>query len=101
MVRPAAAEAAPMAKARRLRLTCVSIVMASHSLAGGALDSEHNALLAAAAAEVGIHLLADLGLGRIGFVGQERGRLHDHAVGAVAALQRLLSDEGRLHGMRL
>ena len=67
MVRPASAEAAPMAKARRL--TSISgrvVVMASHSLAGGALDGAHDALLAAAAAQVGVHALADLRLGRVG-----------------------------------
>ena len=39
----------------------------------------------------------------LGFVlrGEQRGRLHDHAVDAVAALRRLLVDEGRLHRVRL
>src|SRR5262245_30754539 len=97
MVRPASAEAAPMAKARRLTSTSERIVvMASHSLPGGALDGADDPLLAAAATQVGVHVLADLRLGGIGFLGEQGGPLHDHAAGAVAALQRLLGDEGSL-----
>ena len=62
MVRPATAETAPMPKARRLRVMSVLIVMASHSPAGGALHGANDALLAAAAAQVGVHVLADLRL---------------------------------------
>ena len=38
-----------------------------------------------------------LRLGRFFGPGEERGRLHDHAVDAVAALRRLFLDEGALH----
>ena len=96
MVRPATAEAAPMPKARRLR---VDVGADRHGVtlpAGGALDGANDALLAAAAAQVGVHVLADLRLGRVGRLGQQGRRLHDHAVGAIAALQRLLGDESRL-----
>ena len=40
-------------------------------------------------------------LARLLVLGQERRRLHDHAVDAVAALRGLLVDEGLLHRMRL
>ena len=36
-----------------------------------------------------------------GFRGEEGGRLHDHAVDAVAALHRLLLDEGALHRVQI
>ena len=53
-----------------------------------------------AAAEIVCERLLDFRLGRLLVGGEERGRLHDHAVDAVAALRRLLFDEGFLHGMR-
>ena len=43
----------------------------------------------------------DLALARLLVRGQERRRLHDHAVDAVAALRGLLVDECLLHRMRL
>src|SRR5437016_9295984 len=43
---------------------------------------------------------ADLFFSRIARRLQERGRLHDHAVDAVAALHRLLGDERPLERMR-
>src|SRR2546421_2485508 len=100
MVRPASAEAAPMPKARRLRSVSAAIFMASHSPASGPLHGANDALLAAAAAQVGVQVLADLRLAGVGLGGEQRGGFHDHAVGAIAALQGLLGDEGGLQGMR-
>jgi len=45
--------------------------------------------------------LLDLGFGRLLLVVQERGRRHDPAVDAVAALRHLLFDVGGLQGVRL
>ncbi len=74
---------------------------ASLRRAGRAHDRPDDAGMGAAAAEVVGERLLDLRLGRLLVVGEERGGLHDHAVDAVAALHRLLLDEGALHRMRL
>ena len=55
---------------------------------------------AAAAFEAG-EPVADLPLRRVRRFRQQRGRGHDPAVEAIAALRHLLGDEGRLHLVRL
>jgi hypothetical protein len=53
-----------------------------------------------AAAEDAGHCLLNLGAGRLRILIEEGLRREDHAVQAVAALRRLLLDEGALDGMR-
>ena len=53
--------------------------------------------MGAAFAQVAGKCLSDLVLGRALCCREERGRLHDHAVDAVAALRRLFVDECLLH----
>ncbi len=55
----------------------------------------------AAAAEIVLQCFLDLGFGRPRVLAEEGGGFHDHAVDAVAALGRLLLDEGALHRVRL
>ena len=54
-----------------------------------------------ATAEMSIERVADLGIGRIGVLRQQRRRRDDHPARAIAALERLLGDEGGLHRVRL
>ena len=69
--------------------------------AGRALDGAHDTHMRAAAAEIVGERLLDVGIARLLVRAQQRRRLHDHAVDAVAALRRLLVDKGLLHRMRL
>src|SRR5258707_3698377 len=55
----------------------------------------------AAAAFEAAERRADLGVTRMRIAGEERGRRHDPAIDAVAALRHLLVDIGLLHLMRL
>ena len=71
------------------------------SLSRGALDGAHDAGMGAAAAEIVGERVLDVALAWLLVLGEERRRLHDHAVDAVAALRGLLVDEGLLHRMRL
>src|SRR4029077_3793342 len=68
-----------------------------------ALDGADDARMRAAAAQiVGEHLLDLRRAWPLAFVGVEKGgRLHDHAVDAVAALDGLLVDKGLLQRMRV
>src|SRR5262245_13344413 len=63
------------------------------------LDRAHNALIGAAAAEIGAHVLDDLIARRLGLLLQEIGRAHDLAGLAVAALRHALGKPGLLQGM--
>ena len=65
------------------------------------LHRAQDPIVRAAAAEMTVERLADLGIGRIGVLRQQRRRRHDHPARAVAALERLLGDERGLHRMRL
>ena len=65
-------------------------------VAGGAAHGGEDAHVRAAAAEVGAHVLADLLVRGCRIASQQRLRAHDHAGDAVAALRRLLVDEGPL-----
>src|SRR2546430_2653543 len=66
-----------------------------------ALDRPDDAGMRPAAAEVVRQRAPDVALARLLVLGEEGGRLHDHAVDAVAALGGLLVDEGLLHAMQL
>jgi hypothetical protein len=55
----------------------------------------------AAAALQASQPVADVGLGGVRLVAQQRRRGHDPAVQAIAALRRLLMDEGRLQRVRV
>ena len=63
---------------------------------GGAHDRLLDARIGHAAAEIAVHMRDDFILGRIGILRQQRGRLHDLAGLAVAALRNLLGDPGLL-----
>src|SRR5262245_29874670 len=59
-----------------------------------------DAIVRAAAAEIAVEALAHLLLARPRIGIEQCLRAHDHAVGAVAALRRLLADEGALERVR-
>src|SRR5580704_2588874 len=65
----------------------------------GALDCAHNALVRAAAADVGAHVLDDLIPRWPGLLLEQVGRAHDLAGLAVAALRHALGKPGFLHGV--
>ncbi len=72
-------------------------MVASRSRVGRAHDSLDDARMRPAATEVVGERVLDLRLRRFPVLGEQRGRFHDHAVDTVAALRRLLLDEGALH----
>src|SRR5713101_88286 len=86
---------------RTSRLEAWMFMTAPPSRTRRAHDGFDNAGMSPAAAEIVGERIFDLRRGRLLGRGQERGRLHDHAVDAVAALHRLLLYEGALHGMEL
>ena len=67
---------------------------------GGAMHRAQDAHMGAAAAEIRLHLGADLLVGRLGISPQQRLRPHHHAGDAVAALRRLLFHESALDRRR-
>ena len=72
------------------------------SLAGrGALDGADDALMGAAAAEMPVERVDDLGARRLGVAVEQRLGGHDDAGQAVAALAGLLVEEGLLQRMQL
>src|SRR5262245_1118333 len=84
---------------RKSRREKVSIFMVMSSLGHhfrGALDRLDDARVGAAAAQVVGERGSDLFVARPLVPCQQLGRLHDHAVDAVAALHRLFLDEGLL-----
>src|SRR5262245_40868411 len=92
--RPASSAAASFG-ARKYRKGCML-----RDLLPRALNRRHDVRVGGAAAEVAAHLLAHLGVGGGAPLGQQRHRAHDLARRAVAALERVLGDEGGLHGMQ-
>src|SRR6266702_5156632 len=58
----------------------------SASLSAGGHHGLHHAHMRAAAAEIAVKLAAHLVVGRFGHAGQQAGRTHDPAVGAITAL---------------
>src|SRR5690349_8714804 len=65
-------------------------------LLGGAQHGRDHAHMAAAAAEISRQSGADIRLAGARVAAQQRGRRHDHAIGAITALRRGLGDEGGL-----
>src|ERR1044071_2708061 len=65
----------------------------------GALDSAYNPLVRAATADVGAHVLDDLGSRRLWLLLEQVGRAHDLAGLAVATLWHALGKPGLLHWM--
>jgi hypothetical protein len=55
----------------------------------------------AAPAQIPGERILDVGLARLAVFSKEGGRLHDHAVDAVAALHGLLLDEGALQRVQI
>src|SRR4051794_36411367 len=70
-----------------------SMVSLLRHLRGSRLDRFHDARIGAAAAEMAVHVLANLRFGRIGNLGKQFRRLDGLAVVAIAAVHRLLVDE--------
>src|SRR5215212_4533288 len=66
---------------------------------GRALDRANDALVGAAAADVGAHVLDDLGTRRLRFLLEQIGGAHDLAGLAVAALRYVFRKPGLLHRM--
>ena len=69
----------------------------SRFLAGGAVDGAADAHIGAAAADIACHGRVDVGSVGLGRSLQERGRRHDLAGLAIAALRHVLGDPGLLH----
>src|SRR3954447_3211842 len=63
----------------------------------GALDRAHDALISPAAADVGAHVLDDLGARRLRILLEQIGRAHDLAGLAIAALRYSVGKPGFLH----
>src|SRR5262249_50600678 len=70
-------------------------------LLGGVLDRLDDVDVAGAAAEVAGDRLADVGLGRIGVLREQRAAGHHHAWRAVAALEPVLLPEALLDRVEL
>src|SRR6185312_12620389 len=85
-------------KSRRVGLSWSSMSASRSDVGRGALHRAQDAHMGPAATEIVGERLLDLVLARILRLGEKGGRLHDHAVDAIAALHRLLVDEGLLHG---
>src|SRR6202171_1280617 len=65
----------------------------------GAMDGLADALVGAAAADVAAHGIVDIGVGGVGFLGEQRYCGHDLSGLAVAALRNVFFHPGLLHGM--
>src|SRR5687767_6758451 len=87
-------------KSRRENFSIFMVISPSRHHFGRALHRLDDARVRAAAAQVGCERLPDLILTRVPVRCEQRGGLHDHAVDAVAALHRLLLDEGLLQRVR-
>src|SRR6185437_6592640 len=70
-------------------------------LLAGPRDGAKDARMRAATAEIAGERLPHLAVAGLRIALQQGRRRHDHAVDAIAALRRLLVDEGLLDGMRL
>src|SRR4051794_26128176 len=68
---------------------------------GSALDRAHDAQVGAAAAQIVGERLLDVAVRGVAVPVEQLLGHHDHAIDAVAALHRLLVDEGLLDRMRL
>src|ERR1700687_485200 len=67
---------------------------------GSKLDGLHDARVAAAAAQMAIHRLANFAFTWLGVVRKQFGALDDHAIVTVAALRSLLFYKGLLQRMK-
>src|SRR3954452_2444391 len=93
-------EIAPETSAARRKLKGCMSNLRLHGLALRLADRSHDAGVGAAAADVAAHPLADLVVvARVPFVEQRPGRT-DLPRRAVAALEAVVADEGRLHRMQ-
>ena len=105
----------PLSRARREKAWAASVsvtmglmIAVAHGVAPGAfshaagreLDRLHDPRIGSAAAEMAVHVLPDLRIRGLRILRQELGRLHDHSADAVAAMGRLLVDEGLLQRMQ-
>src|SRR6476659_2020947 len=91
--------AAPIITSRRETGFSNALCAVMSRLPCRALDSTHNSLICAAAADIGAHVLDDLLAGWLGIVLEQIGRAHDLAGLAVAALRHSLGEPGLLHRM--
>src|SRR5581483_3224314 len=85
---------------RRARRENVKGAFMSASLPGGGEDRAHDPDMRAAAAEIALKLVADIGLAWFRIARDEAGSGHDHAACAIPALRHLFLDESRLQRMR-
>ena len=90
----------PLSRSRR-EGTKFLLMATSRRHVGGPFDRSDDARMRAAPAQIPGERILDVGLARLAVSGKEGGRLHDHAVDAVAALHRLLLDEGALQRLRI
>src|SRR5262249_21042642 len=99
---------APMASSRRVRFGVLLLGRllrrrraASHG-AGAGRDRLDDVVIAGAAAQIAVELVADgLLVELVALAAHDVERRHDHAGGAEAALQPVILAEGFLHGMEL
>src|SRR5262245_14577039 len=92
---------APKAAVNWRRLKAGAFMSGPPAGPGGAQHRANDAVMGAAAAEIGCERRAHIRLARLRIAVEQLLGGHDHAVGTVAALCRLLLDEGRLQRMRV
>src|ERR1041384_1308761 len=95
-VKPMISAPAPLRNSRRGKA-----FMTVSSRFGRAFDRAHDAHMRTAAAKIVLERGLDVGDAGLGIFLQQSRSLHDHAVDAVAALHRLLFNEGGLQLVRL
>src|SRR5215472_127149 len=84
---------------RRFGLLRLVMAAPAGSGAGGTLYCTQDARMRTASTEVRGQAISDLCIRRVRSLGQQRCRLHDHSVDAIAALHRLFLDESLLKRM--
>src|SRR5829696_1142824 len=92
--------APPLRTARREKRDVLIGAFMSASLSGCRHYRPHHPHMGSAAAEISVKRRANFALAGLLLLRQQRGRAHDHAAGAVAALRHLLLDEGGLDRVR-
>ena len=77
-------------------IACLQLRRGRRGCAGRAMDGAPDALVGAAAADVGAQRVVDVGVGGLRLAREQRGGRHEHPRLAVAALRDLLGDPGLL-----
>src|SRR5262249_21624844 len=97
--REKATTSAPKAAVNWRRLKAGAFMSGPPVGTGGAQHRANDAVMGAAATEIGCERCAHIRLVRLRITVEQLLRRHDHAVGTVAALRRLLLDESCLQRM--